>query len=152
MTSSDSTSAQPVTNRTRSSNRAILVIQLILVALLAVYWLSMFCGTHIPQVPQGLAQHGDKLLHFGAYFGLAVLLLTWRLSRQSITFRRVILLWLMIAAYGIFDEVTQPLVNRDAEVVDWLADIAGAAVGLMITWPIASWIFGRMMTKSVDDR
>lgn len=152
MSSPDSTSAPPVATRTRTSNRAVLVIQLILVALLAVYWLSMFFGTHIPQVPQSLAQHGDKLLHFGAYCGLAILLLTWRISRQSVTLRKLVLFWFMIAAYGIFDEVTQPLVNRDAEVGDWLADITGAAVGLMITWPIASWIFGRLMTRPVGDR
>lgn len=147
MSSPDPTPEPPLSDRALSSKRAFIVIQVTLVTLLAAYWLSMFLGTHIPQVPQSLAQQGDKLLHFGAYLGLAVLLLTWRISRGSITIRRLALFWLMIAAYGILDEVTQPLVKRDAEVGDWLADIAGAAVGLLIAWPIASWVFGRSMTR-----
>jgi VanZ family protein len=42
--------------------------------------------------------------------------------------------WLAIVAFAIVDELTQLLVGRTAEVADWMADAAGAAVGLIIFW------------------
>ena len=37
-----------------------------------------------------------------------------------------------VALYGVIDEVTQPMVGRTMDGVDWLADIAGAATGLAL--------------------
>lgn len=115
-----------------------------LVALLSAYWLSMFLGTHIARVPVSMAEQGDKLLHLGGYGGLAVLLLAWRISRGPASFRTVALIWLLIAGYGAFDEITQPLVGRNCDFADWIADLIGTALGLAVTWPVASRFFGRM--------
>ena len=119
-----------------------------LVVVLSAYWIAMYVGTHVPKVPQVLAEQGDKLLHMGAYGGLAFLLIVWFGSRRPVSFRKIGLLWLLIAAYGIFDETTQPLFGRHAEVADWLADIVGAALGLALGWPVALKLFTPTAFKS----
>lgn len=139
--SSDLDSMQSSHDRGRRTNHGLVtIVRMGLVTLLVIYWSSMFFGTHLPQMPQSLAGHSDKLLHFCAYGGLAVLLLSWRITRGRVSIRQLLLLWLMIGAYGIFDEVTQPLVGRDSDVKDWLADLTGAAIGLAVTWPVATWL------------
>jgi VanZ family protein len=44
--------------------------------------------------------------------------------------RRVVGIALVLAAYGVFDELTQPIFGRTASIRDWLADLVGIAVGL----------------------
>ena len=109
-----------------------------LLAILVIYWISMYVGTHVPTLPSVIADHADKLIHCCAYGGLAFLLILAIGSRRSITFRQFVFVWLFVAGYGVFDEVTQPLVGRHADLVDWVADIFGAAIGLLIGWPIAA--------------
>ncbi|MDB5346753.1 MAG: hypothetical protein JWP89_5130 [Schlesneria sp.] len=139
--SSDADKIQSSHDRSRRSNRGLVtIVRIGLVTLLAIYWSSMFFGTHLPRMPQSLAGHSDKLLHFCAYGGLAVLLLSWRITRGRVSIRQLLMLWLMIGAYGIFDEMTQPLVGRDSDIEDWLADLTGAAIGLAVTWPVATWL------------
>lgn len=67
-------------------------------------------------------------LRFSATFGAG----TWTLSRWPI-------LLAVLGAYGALDELTQPLFFRDAEVLDWLADVAGGALGLLIAWRLLRW-------------
>jgi len=73
----------------------------------------------------------DKLLHLGAYAGLAFLLAAaltaCRLKRGTL------LITLAVAAvYGCVDEVSQMLVKgRDADIADWAADVFGAGVGAL---------------------
>jgi VanZ family protein len=114
------------------------------VAILTAYWLLMFFGTHIPRVPRSLAGANDKVLHLVGYGGLAALLLVWRCSRGPVTIRTIALLWLLIGCYAAFDEITQPIVGRHADVADWIADVVGAAIGLGVTWPLAARFFGHI--------
>jgi VanZ family protein len=116
------------------------VVGLVLIA----YWLSMFTGTHLPRVPAAVGNHNDKLLHFSAYFGLSVLLLSWRGARGPVSWVIVRRTWLLLAAYGVFDELTQPLFDRDAEFLDWVADIFGVSLGLGMTW----WVCYRFCRAS----
>ena len=48
--------------------------------------------------------------------------------------RRIVPLLVMAvgAAYGVFDELTQIPVGRDAEVLDWLADVSGSAAAAAV--------------------
>ena len=109
--------------------------------MLAIYWLSLFIGTHLPRVPQVLAEQGDKTLHFCAYAGLASLLLAWRISCGLVSMRTVLLLFVIVAAYGVMDETTQPLVGRFCDLEDWIADIMGASIAMAVTWPVAArWL------------
>lgn len=96
------------------------------------YWLALFFGTHLPRIPKSLAEQSDKVLHFTAYFGLAMLLTAWRLTRGAMTKRAAITTWLIIGAYGIVDEITQPLVGRHCDLADWFADMTGATLGIAL--------------------
>lgn len=107
----------------------------------------MFFGTHLPRIPRSLAEQSDKLLHFVAYGGLAVLLLGWRASRRVPTLQTVVMLWVLIAVYGLFDETTQPLVGRHCDFWDWIADIIGSAIGLAITWPVTLRVIARLRAR-----
>jgi VanZ family protein len=40
--------------------------------------------------------------------------------------------WLALAALAAVDEATQPLVGREADRLDWYADLAGLAAGLAV--------------------
>jgi VanZ family protein len=113
--------------------------------LLAGYWLMLFAATHMPKnlpgVPSG---HGDKLAHFSAYAVLAGLIATtWQLSAGVLTFAHLRWAWIVIAAYGAIDEWTQLAVGRDASLLDWLADCAGACAGLAVF----SWIASRKVRQ-----
>jgi VanZ family protein len=99
---------------------------------LAVYWLALFAGTHVPLPPELVdLPGGDKTLHFLAYLGLSLLLAaalarTWGGLAPS----HYVGMLAGLALYGVLDELLQIPVNRSADVADWLADVAGAATGL----------------------
>ncbi|MBI2478831.1 MAG: VanZ family protein [Planctomycetia bacterium] len=98
---------------------------------LGAYWLAIFIGTHMPQGIQSLGGINDKLLHFGAYAGLAFLLAA---ALTSLRVRHgVLLLPMTVAAvYGCLDELSQiPILGRRAEVADLAADMFGAGVGVI---------------------
>jgi len=100
--------------------------------LFAGYLLALFTGTHLPlEVVVLPGDQSDKLVHFAAYAGLAWLLaMAWESSTGRLNGRHLWFAWLAIVSFAAFDEVTQLLVQRDAELFDWLADATGAAVGL----------------------
>lgn len=99
---------------------------------LAVYWLALFAGTHVPLPPELVdLPGGDKTLHFLAYFGLSVLLATALAgTRSGLTVSHYAGMLAGLALYGVIDELLQIPVNRTADAGDWLADLAGAATGL----------------------
>ena len=105
-------------------------ITVLLTIALVLYWLVAFLGTHIP-IPAGvIPRGGDKVLHFAGYAILASLLMGLRASRGPFGWYSVLMRWMVVALYGAFDEVTQSLVGRHADVGDWCADLIGAAFGL----------------------
>jgi VanZ family protein len=100
-------------------------------AALVAYWIALFIGTHIP-IPEGVGvENKDKWIHFGAYAGLAclaTLTVAWRV-RGCLRGTHLLLIVAGFAMFGAFDELTQPLVHRDADWFDWYADVAGVLVG-----------------------
>lgn len=123
------------------------MFRIVSLATLSVYWISLFIGTHIPHGVRGMGKVNDKVLHFGAYAGLAFLLAA---ALTSLRVRHGALLFPMLIAaiYGCFDEVSQLAVRgRQADVADWAADVFGAGVGvfafgiLSLVW--ASWMCER---------
>jgi VanZ family protein len=100
-------------------------------AALAVYWLALFAGTHTPRTPHALELGGlDKWAHAGAYGGLAFLLAWNTALRRGFSWRAAAAIVCLLAAFGAFDELTQTLVGRDCDLLDWMADMAGTLVGL----------------------
>jgi uncharacterized protein YfiM (DUF2279 family) len=86
----------------------------------------------IPRVPGSEFLLRDKLAHFVEYFILGVLL--FRSVRWEITESKWALFGFLIsiaATVGALNEFTQGLIpSRDMSVVDWFADLAGAAAGV----------------------
>ena len=103
-----------------------------LLALLIATWIGAAVATHIP--PGSVPETGvsDKSLHVLGYFVLGSLLLVTLAGCGVGRARRVALLLGALAVYGALDEITQPLVGRNASVYDWLADVSGAALAVVV--------------------
>jgi VanZ family protein len=98
---------------------------------LAVYWVMLFAATHLTHVPAAVEAYGsDKWYHFGGYAGLSFLLAARLAVTRSLSTRLIVCVAAIVALYAAFDEVSQIPVGRDADIADWYADVAGAAVGL----------------------
>ncbi len=106
---------------------------------LTIYWLAIFIATHWPTGPDLPVPGGDKTVHFAAYCLLSVLLGSVCVSASNARLEQTGLyrpfpavgVLLLIVLYAAFDELTQPLVGRFCESVDWMADVAGGAVGVI---------------------
>jgi len=100
--------------------------------ILTFYWLSLFVITHIP-IPQRLMPPvRDKVLHLGAYFILCLLLCIHEAQMRLLTVRHYGLIILTLGLYGFIDEVLQIPVNRDANWLDWTADMGGILLGILV--------------------
>ncbi len=107
-------------------------LRMLLVVALVSYTLVAFLGTHLP-MPSGVAipRGGDKVLHYLGYFVFGALLMGLRASLGEFRWRSVVGRAGFLACYGAFDEITQKLVGRSADVADWCADVLGACCGLL---------------------
>ena len=97
------------------------------------YWVAIFIATHTPPTHLPGPIVNDKLIHFTAYLALSFLVgTTWYLAFP--TRRRIMPLVVVVvaAAYGAFDEVTQEYFRRTPDVKDWYADCAGAAAAALV--------------------
>jgi VanZ family protein len=100
---------------------------------LGVYWTALLVATHLPvDAPFVPGSTFDKLYHVLAYAVLSLLLATvWQLAGGHLMRRQLVLVWLAVVLYGAVDEITQMWVGREASLLDWLADGAGAACGIV---------------------
>ena len=99
--------------------------------LLIAYWTFQFILTHIP-LPGGSPVHAsDKTLHAVAFFILASLFWLALTLRKTAPVKKLLIIALVLSAYGAIDELTQPIVARNASFNDWLADIIGIAIALV---------------------
>jgi VanZ family protein len=102
-----------------------------LTGVLALYWVILFVATHLARLPAAVeSAASDKWYHFGGYAVLTLLLSARIVLSRSLTWKSAIATLCAIGLYGVVDEISQIPVGRDAEIADWCADIAGAAVGL----------------------
>lgn len=108
---------------------------------LAMYWLALVAGTHVPQPPNlmGLEQH-DKFLHTTAYAGLAFLLTLNIWWRARLGAKHFVLLFLVAAIAGGLDELTQPPFGRTADWFDWYADLGGTLIGLTLAGVVCGFL------------
>ena len=95
------------------------------------YTLVAFLGTHLPMPHGVIPRGGDKVLHFLGYSVFGVLLMGLRASLGEFRWPSVVGRAGFLACYGAFDEITQKLVGRSADVADWFADVLGACCGLL---------------------
>jgi VanZ family protein len=120
-----------------------LVAGLALVA--ACYWLAMFVATHLPirTTPVGDPYSLDKLEHLTAFAALAALLNALAVAIGLRSWNHSVAIVCFIAVYAMVDESTQ-VSPRQPEVLDWLADVIGAFLGIFLYslialfWPATS--------------
>jgi VanZ family protein len=94
----------------------------------------MCAGTHWPTAPHAPFGYADKWMHFSAYGGLALLFSIAMAMRRRMTLAISVAIVALLAGYGAFDEVTQPLVGRDCDLFDWFADVTGLLIGTSCFW------------------
>jgi VanZ family protein len=85
--------------------------------------------TSVPAPPDitGGIPHLDKVIHFCLYAAQG-----WLVARALRT-RRMLsltLALLAVSAFGAFDEWHQQFFVRDTDILDWIADTIGGAVGI----------------------
>jgi VanZ family protein len=96
-----------------------------------IFWAAMLFGFVMAILPQPIALPGDpsdKVQHIVAFLVLAAL--------ASLAYPRVhkLKVGLGLSAYGALIEFTQmiPVLNRNAELLDWIADTVAASVVLIL--------------------
>ncbi len=105
---------------------------------LVVYTITLLLATHLPERCLPRIPRVDKVMHFFAYAGLAILAGAAVVQRTSLSAdpacqRRMMRIVLsLICLCALADELTQPLTGRSFQWSDWLADLAGAAVGMAV--------------------
>lgn len=107
-----------------------------------VYAVVLVVATHIPRLDVSFAASTpvppDKLLHFAAY-GVLGFLVGLIAAGSELNWRQ----WFpaalaAIAVFALLDETTQPMFGRAAETFDWVADVIGAAAGLIVAGGVAA--------------
>jgi VanZ family protein len=107
------------------------VCRRLIAVLLTCYWSALFLGTHVPKSGVHLGIGNDKLLHFGAFAGLAFLL-SWSLIGLHPTRRATVRVIVIVVVYAALDEWTQWFVpHRRSDIYDWWADVFGALAGMV---------------------
>jgi VanZ family protein len=95
-----------------------------------IFWLSSR-----PELPVPMLFWGQDKLGHALVFGILAFLYarSFRPREENPSFARVLLITLMVAAYGMFDEVHQMFIpGRDASIADLAADTAGGFFSAVI--------------------
>lgn len=127
--------------------------QRLAILLLAIYWVISVLVTHVPaeHVPYVFAWF-DKVIHFGVYAGLAILIVNAFGFQRSLALgsRSFLTLVVFLLLYAALDEVTQAFVpGRHPAVSDWFADGIGGTLGVASCW---WWSLRRRTAKEEESR
>jgi VanZ family protein len=123
-------------------------------------WAVVVCVLHLVKVDldpdrEKLIPHADKIVHFGMFSSLAFLVYRSFLFHQMKQGTRMLLITIVCCvSYGALMEYLQSMSSnqRDGDVYDWLADVAGAITGAIVA--TTSWFaffFGHQVRKSPHD-
>lgn len=96
------------------------------------YWITMFVATHLPADRVPRTGVGDKTGHVVGYAGLAALLCVSLGLRRPGDRKVPVVVLVGVLLYAAFDELTQPLIGRIADPIDWLADASGAVCAVVV--------------------
>lgn len=101
-------------------------------ATVLLYVLVAVCLTHMPHPPRDVEVVADKYLHSVGYFVYAALIYI----AGGLTFPRfrwlTLTVVLLLAGWAALDEITQAYFHRDPDVHDWLADMTGVLVAVVL--------------------
>ena len=108
----------------------------VLLAACIILWAGAFTASHVPTEKLPELRVSDKTAHFAGYFVLgAWLVLTLTAYGVRGPYRAALVVGSM-ALYAALDEMTQPLVNRHADLMDMAADVLGAVTAVGICEPV----------------
>jgi len=109
--------------------------QKLIIIVLLLYWPIIFVLAHIP-IPQLVykAQVSDKTLHLVVYLILVFLLWFAVSPDKKVNWSKAAVWWvfLITAGYGGIDEILQGYVGRSCDIKDFLADLVGVGLGLIL--------------------
>jgi len=120
------------------------------------YGLILLIATHAPardvQFIVRAADYGlldpDKLLHMAAYGVLGLLAALAYGGRWQTMSSAAVTLFVLIAAWGAVDEMTQPLFGRLADASDWVYDLIGGGIGLAAGFAASRWLTARLRSAA----
>jgi VanZ family protein len=103
----------------------------------------LIVATHLPKEPDFVkdleAPGVDKLVHFAIYGGFSFLLaflLSFRTAdrraRGTLSLAHYAAIAVFVATFAALDELTQPWTGRDRDLMDWIADVIGMTLGLVL--------------------
>lgn len=92
---------------------------------------ALFTATHLPPPDTPPINVSDKLLHFLAYALLAWLLAAAWSTLKTLEPADLLKGFAALTLFAALDELLQIPVGRHGDVMDWLADTAGSAFGLL---------------------
>jgi len=117
----------------------------LLAAATAVYAVVLVAATHYPKPEEFLGPNApsDKLLHFLAYGVLGLLAAATLLAYGRWSRPQAAKLFVALALAAIVDEVTQPLFSRAAEPLDWVFDVIGLAIGMLLVAAVSNSAWAR---------
>ena len=125
-----------------------LALSRISLLLVAVYWPLLFLATHTPVSASPVSLNSlDKIVHFGAFFVLAVLVAFFLFVKGRRTRNWMIGIFAGLCVYAAVDELLQIPVGRYCDPADWVADVLGIAAGLTCFLLVAN----RATSKRRDD-
>jgi VanZ family protein len=96
------------------------------------YWVILFALTHVPPHDRlSIAvNHLDKVVHFVLYAGLTCLGgYSHRIRYRKLSVASLVSWGVIYAAFAAWDEWSQGWIGRIPSLGDWVADVAGIAVG-----------------------
>ena len=120
------------------------------ISALVLYWPAFFILAHIP-IPQAVRRAGvsDKNLHFMAYLILVFLLASAINPGKKLSWRNAGTWLILFVAllYGVLDELSQGFIGgRTSDIRDFMADLAGAATGLVLLSIVSFWPAALLIT------
>ncbi len=123
------------------SGTARLWVRRSLMTAVCVYGVILIAATHWPRLDAPRIWSPlfppDKTLHIVAYAVLATLTMIAFVVCPGGFRPRIWHVLLALAGFALIDEITQPLVGRAAEPLDFVADLAGIVVGIVIAKSVA---------------
>lgn len=100
--------------------------------LFSFYVTALFISTHVTLPDDSLPGGTDKIAHFVAYAGLSFLLLVWVSAKRVRSLREILLALFACMLFGAMDELLQIPVGRNCDIYDWIADVIGASIGILL--------------------
>jgi VanZ family protein len=122
--------------------------RLLILAAAVAYWLFLFIATHTPGSPDPRpprVPHLDKVQHLVAFAALGAIVCAAASTFATPSWRMYVGVIALIALYAAIDEWTQGLVERRmSDLLDWIADVVGAVLGVILFAAARKWWLRRM--------